>query len=447
MIAPGLQDPPPSAPQDGRGFMQALVIEDSPIFRQVIGHTLARLNIDARFAATAEEGFAALQARPSDLLILDLHLPDQSGLELCRRIRAQAVLRMVPVLLLTSDDSEAIVHDALDAGVTEVFRKSRLEDLQLSLQEFTRRLQREFRGRVMLVEDSPTTTLLLRHLLARMNLEVDHFDTAEYALEALRRQSYDLILCDVVLAGEMSGLALVRAVRAMDGDVCRTPIIGLSAMQDDARKIEMLRLGASDYVAKPVLEEEFIARVGNLISGKQLLDQVQLQRRELRELSIRDRLTGLYNRHYLSEVAGQIVSSAHRRHEPLSMLMVDLDDFKRINDSYGHDVGDKVLAGVGVLMGEGCRRGDVASRFGGEEFIFLLPGCPSADALARAERMVADVRALRPADVPVTVSIGVAALDLDSQMSFEELFRMADEACYRAKQAGRNRVFVRDPLP
>ena len=436
MSTHGQQEPLSPGRQEGSGFMKALVVEDSPIFRQVIAHSLAQLNIDVRMAATAEEGFDLLQAERTDLLILDLHLPDQSGLELCRRIRAQAMLRMLPVLLLTSDDGEAIVHQALDAGVTEVFRKSRLEDLQVSLRDFTRRLQREFRGRVLLVEDSPTTTLVLQHMLAKMNLEVDHYDTAERALEAVRRQRYDLILSDIVLAGELSGLGLVRAVRAMDGDACRTPILGLSALEDDARKIEMLRLGASDYVAKPVLEEEFIARVGNLIAAKQLFDQVQLQRRELRELSIRDRLTGLYNRHYLAEVAGQMISSAHRRQEPLSLLIVDLDNFKHVNDSYGYEVGDKALAAIGRLLGEGCRHGDVAARFGGEEFVFLLPGCTVADAVARAERLSADIRALRPVEVLVTASIGVASLDLETRMRFEELFRAADEAAYRAHLDG-----------
>ncbi len=430
----------------GHGFMKALVIEDSPIFRKVIEHTLEQLNIDVMVVETAGEGYAMLQNERVDLLILDLHLPDQSGLELCRRIRALPVLRMLPVLLLTSDDTETLAQQALDAGVTEVFRKSRLEDLHASLRDFTRRLQREYRGRVLLVEDSPTTAMLLKYMLGKMSLEVDEVPSAEDALVAIEQKSYDLIICDVVLAGEMSGLALVRAVRAMAGDAGRTPILGLSALEDDARKIEMLRLGASDYVAKPVLEEEFAARVGNLITAKQLFDQVQLQRRELRELSIRDKLTGLYNRHYLSEVSGLIVSSAHRRQEPLSFLMIDLDHFKRINDSYGYEVGDKVLAAIGILLSEGSRRGDVAARFGGEEFVFLLPGCTGADAIARAERLLADIRTLKPADVMITASIGVATLDMGREMHFEELFRVADEATHRAKQAGRNRVMVSDSL-
>ena len=247
-------------------------------------------------------------------------------------------------------------------------------------------------------------------------------------------------MADIVLSGQVTGLGLVRSVRSMEGEKCRIPILGLSALEDAARKIEMLRLGANDYVSKPVVEEEFMARVGNLITSKQLLDQVQQQRRELRERSIRDQLTGLYNRHYLAEVSAQMVSNAHRQQEPISVLMLDLDHFKKVNDTYGHDVGDKVLAAIGRLLSGNGRIGDVAARFGGEEFVVILSNCRADDALLRAERLLDEIRALRPADLFVSASVGVATLDLVAKMDFDQLFKAADEAAYAAKQGGRNRI-------
>ena len=420
--------------------MKAIVIEDSPIYRQLIAHTLKQMGIESTAADTAAEGLRQLQNIRVDLVILDLHLPDLSGLEICRRIRAQSAHRLLPVLLLTSDESETLVQNALDAGVTELFRKTKMDELHQSLRGYIGRMKQEYQGRVLLAEDSPTTLALLKYILNKMHLNVDTFDTAEAAIEAVQAKDYDLIVSDIVLAGQITGLGLVRSVRAMEGEKCRIPILGLSALEDAARKIEMLRLGANDYVAKPVIEEEFMARVGNLITSKQLLDQVQQQRRELRERSIRDALTGLYNRHYLTEVSAQMVAHALRQQEPLSVMMMDLDHFKKINDTYGHDVGDKVLSGLGRMLSGGGRLGDVAARFGGEEFVVLLANCRADDALARAERLLQDLRELQPADLYITASVGVATLDLNGKMSFEDMFKAADEAAYAAKQGGRNRI-------
>ncbi len=420
--------------------MKALVIEDSASYRRLIEHTLTELGFEVISTEDANSGLATLQSTLVDLLILDLHLPDHSGLDICRRVRAQSAHRLMPVLLLTSDESETLMQQALDAGVTEVFRKAKLNELHDLLKGYIGRLKHDYRGRVMLVEDSPTTLALLKYILSKMGLVVDTFDTGEAALAAVRQHEYDLIVSDIVLAGQITGLGVVRAVRAMEGEFCRIPILGLSAMEDAARKVEMLRLGANDYVSKPVIEEEFKARVGNLITAKQLLDQVQQQRRELRERSIRDALTGLYNRHYLVEVTSQMVSNAHRQQEPLSMMMLDLDHFKKINDTYGHDVGDKVLSGIGKMLSGGGRNGDVAARFGGEEFVVLLANCTASDALTRAERLLQDLRLLQPGDLYVTASVGVATLDLGGKMTFDDMFKAADEAAYAAKQGGRNRI-------
>jgi len=424
--------------------MNALIVEDSPVFRQMVQHTLEQLGFETHCAEVAADGLAALEQRRFDLLILDLHLPDQSGLELARKIRAQAAHRLLPILMLTSDDSKLLMQRALDAGVTELFRKTKIAELHDSLREYIGRMQRQLRGRVVLVEDSPTTAELLTYMLKKMSLDVDRFETGEAAVEAIAKNNYDLILSDIVLAGQMTGLGLTRAVRSMEGEVARTPILGLSALEDAARKIEMLKMGANDYVAKPVVEEEFVARVSNLVTAKQLFDQVQQQRRELRERSIRDALTGLYNRHYLAEISNQLFAQADRTQRPLAVMMVDLDHFKKINDTYGHDVGDKVLAGVGAMLAQSCRQGDVPARFGGEEFVILLPDCTQAAATQRAERLLAELRDLRPGEIPITASIGVSAQGSSQIMGFDQLFKMADEAVYEAKQGGRNRVVSRE---
>ncbi|MBV8500412.1 MAG: response regulator [Paucibacter sp.] len=425
--------------------MNALIVEDSPVVRQMVQQTLEQLGFETVCAGLGSQGIEWLNKRDFDLLILDLRLPDESGLEVARRIRAQARHRFLPILMLTSDDNRLLMQRALEAGVTELLRKTKIAQLLGSLREYAARVQRQLKGRVMLVDGSPATAELLMGMLRKMNLEVDRFESGEAALEAVDKNHYDLIICDILLSGQMNGLGVTRAVRNLLGDVALTPVLGLSAQDDTACKIEMLKLGANDCMPRPVIEEEFIARVGNLVTNKRLFDQVQQQRRELSEHSVRDALTGLFSRHYLAEVANQLFARGDRIQRPLAVMMVDVDEFRQINDTHGQDVGDEVLAGVGALLAQDCRQGDVAARIGGEEFVILLPDTTMAAALRRAERLLADLRALNPAGVAVTASIGVSAQGSSQIIGFDQLFRMAGEAVQEAKQAGRNQVVSRRP--
>ena len=422
--------------------MHALIVEDSPMFVRIIEHVLQPLGFQTTCVGTAAEGMAALDRQIFNLLILDLHLPDQSGLDFCRYLRARTTHRLLPVLMLTSDENEQLLQSALEAGVTELFHKTRFADIEASLRDYIARLRRQYKGRVLLVEDSRTTATLLKYMLTRMALTVDLLDTAEAAVDAVPGGNYDLIVSDIVLAGQMTGLGLVREIRAMEGEVARTPILGLSAAGDDARKIEMLKMGANDYIAKPVIEEEFVARVGNLITAKQLFDQVIEQRRELGERSIRDSLTGLYNRRYLSESSTQLFAQAERQQQPVSLLLIDLDHFKAVNDTYGHDIGDAVLTSVGKLLMENGRQGDVLARIGGEEFVLLLPNCGEDAARQAAKRLLDALHALRPAGLSITASIGIATSSGQRAFQYDTLFKAADKAVYAAKEGGRNQVVL-----
>ena len=238
----------------------------------------------------------------------------------------------------------------------------------------------------------------------------------------------------------MSGVGLVRNIRSLEADKREVPILAVSSLEDLAQRIEILALGANDYVAKPIVEQEFSARVGNLIQTKQLFDQVKEQQVELRTLAVTDQLTNLYNRHYLFETAHKFVSNAERHNETLSLLIVDLDHFKAINDGYGHDVGDHVLKSVGELLKSMSRDGDVAARFGGEEFVILLVQCDSQNAERKAEDIRARIEELNPQGIRVTASIGVTTLVPSAGWRFDDLFKQADKAVYRAKAAGRNRI-------
>ncbi len=420
--------------------MESLIVEDSKSYQKILENIFNNLGLNTRCVECGNDALEWTENERYDLICLDLNLPDMDGFELCRQLRKNKAYSLTPIVLLTADEESTLQKQGFDAGVTEIFRKTAFEELQNGMKNFVDRLRRVIRGRVLYVEDSPTTAQLTQHILKSEQLEIVHFNNAEAALESLMQNDYDLIITDILLAGELSGLGLIRSVRSLDDDKNRLPILALSGEEDAARKIEILRQGANDYISKPIINEEFIARIGNLLSNKHLFDQVKEQEEELHKLAMTDQLTGLYNRHYLQETAVKYISNAYRSSRPLSLLLVDLDHFKAINDNHGHFMGDCVLAEVGHLLTHSCRKGDLAVRFGGEEFIIILNDSNMEAAMQKAEFFRIEIEKLQPEGLSVSASIGVATLPLGKKIEFEELFKNADNAVYAAKENGRNRV-------
>ena len=248
--------------------IKALVIEDSRIYQQMIQAVFADLGLEARFEETGGACLEALEKEDFHIICLDLHLPDIDGIEVCRRLREQEKYRFLPVLLLTEEDDETLLKQAYDIGITDVLHKSSFEELHESIRHFVESLSNHVSGRVLYIEDSPTAAQLTLHVLDSMGLQTDHFVSAEQAFEVFGKEDYDIIITDIVVEGGMSGIGLVRAVRALGDDRSKIPILAVSGMDDAARRLEILRHGANDFVSKPIVPEEFTARVSNLIVYK-----------------------------------------------------------------------------------------------------------------------------------------------------------------------------------
>jgi diguanylate cyclase (GGDEF)-like protein len=229
------------------------------------------------------------------------------------------------------------------------------------------------------------------------------------------------------------------------------PFLFLSATQDLGQQIRLLEAGACDIIAKPFHPAELVARLALHLKLKRLQDELRDKNAMLARLSTTDPVTGLRTRRYASEVLNIEWIRSCRYHTPLSVMMADLDHFKRVNDEYGHPAGDAVLRGVSDTLRASLRVSDVAGRYGGEEILVILPQTEGDGARQLAERWRQAVREATFAspdgrDVRVTVSIGVASLDA-SHGSTEELVSAADAALYRAKNEGRDRVEVADAAP
>jgi len=252
----------------------------------------------------------------------------------------------------------------------------------------------------------------------------------------------DLVICDLQMP-RMDGFKFLQLVKVRP-ELQDVPIIFLTSNSDREAKIKILDQGASDYVTKPFDAAELVARVKIHLKMKQLQDDLKKATEHFKELSNTDPLTNLYNRRFFTEVFENELQRARRMRTSLSLIILDVDEFKKINDIYGHQHGDTVLIAVAEKLHGALRTYDFASRYGGDEFVLLLPATTIAGALEVAERlrfMVNSVVLPPPmAGLSVTASLGVATFPSEKIKCVDSLFYQADFALYQAKQNGRNRV-------
>ena len=285
-------------------------------------------------------------------------------------------------------------------------------------------------NQILLVEDDPNVSFMLSTQLRRAGYVVQ----AAASLEAARKlaaQPWDLAILDRALP-DGDGVDLCRELRT---DAPHAYLIMLTGASSEEDKLEGFACGADDYITKPAAIPELVARVR---AGLRI---VQLQK-QLLELSRMDSLTALHNRRAFDERFADAFDQAQRYHRPLSLAVIDVDHFKRINDRCGHDVGDAVLRQLAQRIADGTRQSDFAARLGGEEFAVLLPETALFEALQFGEKLRASIAAEPLAGEHVTVSVGIASFPHSHVESTSQFFRAADQALYRAKDNGRNRVEI-----
>ncbi|NOQ17185.1 MAG: diguanylate cyclase [Methyloprofundus sp.] len=285
---------------------------------------------------------------------------------------------------------------------------------------------------VLIVDDVPANLQILATCLK----DRYHIKVATSGELCLRLAEYelkpDLILLDIEMPG-MTGFETCKHLKN-NPSTAAIPIIFVTSKDTDEDEELGLQLGAVDYLTKPIRPAIVAIRVQTHITLKQ-------QRDKLQAMAMHDQLTSLYNRHYLLEVANHKVVRAKRHRQALSLLMVDIDHFKAINDQYGHPEGDLILQAVATAIKESHRREDVVARLGGEEFVVLLDQCDISAAQIKAQNLCQAIRDLNPRGINVTISIGVAQLHTAVE-EFAGLLKRADIAVYQAKKQGRNRVVV-----
>jgi len=424
--------------------MKVLILENGRLFQKILRDLLIELDCTVSCVRTGEEGLELIvntnDETKYDLIIASQHIFDHSGTEFIQYCKNSD--QQTPIILLTSEPNETLLNNARSAGINDIFPKTNITYLKSSIRYYIQGEQKfDIQGgRVLYVEDSAAVAHIVTRNLKKLNLEITHFATAEEAFHAFSDNEYDLIITDVMLKGTMDGLSLVRMIRASNTHSAKIPILAMTGHDDAQLRIDLLHAGINDYVTKPPIEEELAARVNNLIINKRLADQVREQQRALFNIAMTDQLTTCHNRHSLSDYAPKYIKDAVRYNYPLSMMILDLDHFKNINDAFGHTTGDIVLAEIGKILMSTCRQGDIVSRIGGEEFLILLPHCNIQDAIQKAENIRSLIELARPSDLRVTASIGVASLIKQHGEDFDKLYKAADNAVYSSKKNGRNQI-------
>ena len=284
---------------------------------------------------------------------------------------------------------------------------------------------------VLIADDAPSNIPLLAGLL-KDNYQIKVATGGERCIELAQAEPQpDLILLDIQMP-DLDGYEVCQRLKSQESTQA-IPIIFVTGKDQDADEELGLSMGAVDYITKPYSPAIVEARVATHITLKQQSDT-------LRNLAMRDQLTGLYNRHFLIDVAAKKISQTHRHKQSLCLIMVDIDHFKAVNDEHGHTVGDAVLRDVAEIFLKQCRNEDIIARFGGEEFVFLLDACNRDAGIKKAERIRQTLEASRVQGLAITASFGLA--HITNGENFASLLNRADEAAYKAKRKGRNRVEV-----
>ncbi|MHA1518288.1 MAG: PleD family two-component system response regulator [Alphaproteobacteria bacterium] len=449
---------------------RVLVVDDVEANLKLLEARLAAAYFEVRTAQNGPEALQVCSLEGTDVVLLDVMMSGMDGFEVCRRLKADSQTQHIPVIMVTALDQPADRVRGLEAGADDFLTKpvddlalikrvKNLARLKLLTDEMLLRASTEEQmgfvavlseelqaadrgGRILLVNDrdhSAKTIVTALQSAQYVELQTD----PAHALLELPDGNFDLLIVSLNLENA-DGLRLCSQVRSLDG-TRHLPIMVIGEPGEEARLLRGLDMGVNDYIVRPVDPNELSARVRTQVKRKCFTDRLRARLEEAVEMAILDHLTLLHNRRYMCNHLKTLFEEAAQRGKPLSVLVLDIDHFKTINDNYGHDAGDAVLREFATRLKRNIRGIDLACRLGGEEFVVLMPDTELDQAVMVGERLRQFI-ATTPffggdatGDIDVTASVGVAALQFPNDTP-EIILKRADQALYCAKRDGRNRV-------
>ena len=440
----------PSPSGEARAILSVVADAD---FNLRLREAAQRLGVRLDIAKNGSEGLK-MAGGADYCLLLAGQMAGIDGLTYVSILKSAERTKTVPVALVYPSLDDALRCAAAEKGAENVIALgARPDDIASGIEAIfeARRLAALGRARVMAVEDSPIVCKLYSQFFAERGFDYLVEMDPSRAIEAARGFIPDLILMDANMPG-VNGFDLTRQMKAQP-QFENTRIIMITSDTKKESVIRALEAGAVDFLTKPFDEEVLLARMRAHLANKRLFDDLTRAYREMESLknklellSITDGLTGLYNhRHFYERLAAEM-DAARRSRAPLSLLLMDLDHFKKFNDTYGHRAGDKALKSVADTLEAATGAQDTLARYGGEEFAVILPGAAAERALKVAEAIRAAVEGtpLNTGGKTLHVSVSIGAAAWNGALTEDQLVEKADTALYQSKAAGRNRVTLAD---
>jgi two-component system cell cycle response regulator len=451
---------------------KVLIADDSQVSLASLENILSPNLFHTIRAENGREAFDRAVCELPDLILLDVMMPEMNGFEVARTLKEDARTRSIPIIMVTALNDAENEQAGREAGAEEYLSKpvrpqeliARAKSL-IALRQYRDQLTIRNHSQwsfmverhsddaapetqkesplVLLVEDNESDAEFVRRLLQELPLRLERISNGTDAVERCQSGKVDLMLLDILLPG-LNGFEVCRQVKGSEKGR-DLPIVVITCLEDMDSRLKCIELQADDFLVKPIVGRELQARVKILLEKKRQLDKLRSHYEEALNSAVVDWLTGLYNHGYFRKFLDLEIKKSLRQRYPVTLIMIDVDDFKAVNDAYGHPVGDVILKELAQVVRNSVRDVDLVARYGGDEFAVVLPYSDGPGALRVAQRIDEAVKAYSfSPDAPtrkawLTVSMGVAGYPQDA-VHVDGLIHSADQRLYTAKTRGKNQI-------
>lgn len=410
-----------------------LIVEDSKVIAKAIQiEIINKLNFFCDIAHTLKEAKEKVETSGDEyfMAILDLNLPDTREGEIVDFFNKNEI----PSIVFTAVFDNKVRGKIVKENIVDYVLKENPQSIEYLINTISRLYKNRFIN-VLVVDDSASSRKQLIHMLKNQRFNVFEASNGKEALDKLAEHpDIKLVITDYDMP-VIDGFELISKIREKYTRN-QMAVVGISGYKSGLLSAKLLKKGANDFVVKPFLEEEFKCRINQNVELLEYID-------EIKKASNRDYLTGLYNRRYLYNYGEKLLENAKRSHFTIVTAMIDIDHFKKINDTYGHAMGDLVLKYIGKLLLDNLRTSDILVRFGGEEFCILATNMKQRGAETLFEKLRQQVEENKiptvNESISATISIGV---NMQMESTLDAIINRADDLLYKAKQSGRNRVVI-----
>ncbi len=448
---------------------RVLVVDDVPANVKLLEAKLSAEYYEVITAVNGQQALEVAEAEMPDIILLDVMMPVMDGFTACRKLKENARLRHIPVIMITALDQPSDRVQGLSSGaddfiskpiknnplfprvrslirlkmMTDELRARDVTGQNLGLEDLSKwEDSSDIKGRILIVDDQARSSARISGALNEAGHDAQVGEDAAEVLRLSKGGAFDLIIVSLSLRN-YDGLRLCSQFRTAE-ETRTVPLLIIVEDPEDSRLARGLDMGINDYLVRPIESNELFARVRTQLRWHKYEEKLRHNLHLSMQMAVTDGLTGLHNRRYMETHLQILTARAKQDNRPISLLMIDIDFFKNINDAHGHDAGDRILKQFALGISRNIRGIDLACRYGGEEFVVIMPETDMAIASLVAERIRHYTETFSfdvGSEIPVTMttSIGVTSLARDTDTP-ETILKRADEALYRAKNDGRNRV-------